>query len=99
MIHIVNNTQTVITVNNSINDNSDCIDIIDFIKALSAYEHLSVNTVNALDSSINFCFTDCFMNTCCYFFFYLIKEFLSLCALYFKFFTYIIVSNGIKETD
>ena len=67
----MNYSETVITVDNIINNYSDGINIIDFVKALALHIHLTVNAMNTLDSAGNarirhnklYSFADFFLNT------------------------------------
>ena len=49
----MNYSETVVTVDNVVNDNSDGIDVVNLVEALALHIHLTVNSVNTLDSAGN----------------------------------------------
>ena len=97
--HIVNYSETVVTVDNVVNDNSDGIDVVNLVEALALHIHLTVNSVNTLDSAGNTAVghnlldpvADLLLNT--------VKVLFSLGLLMLKLFLNFLVGNGIKVTD
>ena len=68
----MDNSQSIVTVNDSINNDSDCVYIINLVNGFTLYKHFMINAVNAFYSA----FQMNFWNNGQHFFQYLCFDFL-----------------------
>ena len=100
LIHIVNDTQSVIALVYRSHYDTNRINIIYLVKTLALYKSLSINAVNRFHSARHLRLGKThFKETLCYLSLYRINKCLTLVAAYFKHLLNFLIGIGVKITE